>query len=239
MDGFFSGEMSPGWPHFWLLTVSVLGSVAVAWGIIREAEKVWSLTTLLVVGGVAVEAICTLLLFDFDEGISSKQRKTIEAQRDQIISLERQIAPRQLSPDDQKYFGSWLSSFKDKSVRVTSYMLDFEAAFFGQEIMQGLREGGITPVSSLLCDAPIGGIVVGVHVYGRDADLVNAILADLTALGVVNSPDRVPPSIMSCAHQGGGVWMGGPASGVMPPDDVDATRFVATKLPTPPTTTAP
>jgi hypothetical protein len=97
MGGFFSGEMSPGGPHFWLLTVSVLGSAAVAWGIIREAEKVWSLTTLLVVGGVAVEAICTLLLFDFDEGISSKQQKTIEAQRDQIISLERQIAPRQVT----------------------------------------------------------------------------------------------------------------------------------------------
>jgi hypothetical protein len=229
MGGFFSGEMSPGWPHFWLLTVSVLGSAAVAWGIIREAEKVWSLTTLLVVGGVAVEAICTLLLFDFDEGISSKQQKTIEAQRDQIISLERQIAPRRFSPDDQKYFGSWLSSFKGKSVRVTSYMLDFEAAWFGQEI--GLQAGGVVPVSSLFCDAPIGGIVVGVHVYGRDAKLVNAILADLTALGVVNSPDRVPPSIISCAHQGGGVWMGGPASGVMPPDDVDATIFVATKLP--------
>jgi hypothetical protein len=231
MGGFFSGEMSPGWPHFWLLTVSVLGSVAVAWGIIREAEKAWSLTTLLVVGGVAVEAICTLLLFGFDEGISSKQQKTIEAQRDQIISLERQIAPRRFSPDDQKYFGSWLSSFKGKSVRVTSYMLDFEAAWFGQEIIQGLQAGGIVPVSSLLCDAPIGGIVVGVHVYGHDANLVNAILADLTALGVVNSPERIPPSIVSCAHQGGGVWMGGPASGVMPPDDVDATIFVATKLP--------
>ena len=112
-------------------------------------------------------------------------------------------------------------------------MLDFEAAFFGQEIIQGLREGGIMPVSSLLCGAPIGAIVVGVHVCGRDTDLVNAILADLTALGVVNnSRDRVPPSIMSCTHQGGGVWMGGPASGIMPPDDVDATIFVATKLPT-------
>ena len=213
IGGFFSGEMSPGWPHFWLLTVSVLGSAAVAYGIIREAEKVWSITTLLVVGGVAVEAICTLLLFGFDEGISEKQQKIIEIQRGQIISLEAQIAPRRLSPNEQKYFGAWLSSFKGKSVRVTSYMLDFEAAFFGQEILQGLRAAGVTPISLLLCDAPIGGIVLGVHVYGRDAGLVNAILTDLSALGVVNSSDRVPPSIMSCAHQGGGVWMGGPASG--------------------------
>jgi hypothetical protein len=168
------------------------GSVAVAWGIIREAEKVWSLTTLLVVGGVAVEAICTLLLFGFDEGLSSKQQTTIEVQRDQIISLERQIAPCRFSPDDQKYFGSWLSSFKGRSVRVTSYMLDFEAAFFGQEIIQGLREGGIMPVSSLLCDAPIGAIVVGVHVCGRDTDLVNAILADLTALSTTRATARRP-----------------------------------------------
>lgn len=226
---FISGELEPFRWHAILLGVAVLGEVLVATGIILESWPPKSVRgwvgLIFVFVGVVISAIFTIALFVFDEGLSGAQQAT-------IASLDRQIAPRRLSLDEQKYFGHWLISHSGKSVRVTSYMLDFEAAFFGQEIIQGLREGGVTPVSSLLCDAPIGGIVVGVHVYGRDVNLVNAILADLAALGVASSPERVPPSIMSCAHQGGGAWMGGPASGVMPADDVDATIFVATKLPT-------
>jgi len=102
IGGFFSGEVAPGWPHFWLLTITVIGSAAVAWGIIREAERVWSLTTLLVVGGVSVEAICTLLLFGFDEGISGKQQSTINTQQLKIIALETELAPRTLTPSQQQ-----------------------------------------------------------------------------------------------------------------------------------------
>jgi hypothetical protein len=71
MSEFFSGSMEPSWPHAILLTAAISASFAVAAGIVLENPK-WSLANVLVVGGVAVEAACTLLLFGFDEGISSK-----------------------------------------------------------------------------------------------------------------------------------------------------------------------
>jgi hypothetical protein len=76
MSGFFSGSLDPFWPHAGLLTVAILASFAVAAGIVMENPK-WSLANALVVGGVAIEAACTLLLFGFDEGISASQQKTI------------------------------------------------------------------------------------------------------------------------------------------------------------------
>jgi hypothetical protein len=88
MSGFFSGAIDALWPHVILLTVAAVASFAVAAGIVLENPK-WSLANVLVVGGVAIEAICTFLLFGFDEGISN-------AQQSKIIALEQQIAPRKL-----------------------------------------------------------------------------------------------------------------------------------------------
>ena len=83
----------PFWPHFWLLFVSILASFAVAAGIILEANE-YSASThrvakWLVIGGVAIEAACTVSLFVFDERISGAQQSTILEQQSQIISLQK------------------------------------------------------------------------------------------------------------------------------------------------------
>ena len=91
MSGFFSGSFDPFWPHAILLTSAIVASFAVAIGIVLENPK-WSLANALVVGGVAIEAVCTLLLFGFDEGIST-------AQTDKIASLTQQLAPRTLTAE--------------------------------------------------------------------------------------------------------------------------------------------
>jgi hypothetical protein len=93
MSTFFSGSVDPFWPHVLLLTAAIIASFAVAIGIVLESPH-WSIANALVIGGVALEAVCTLLLFGFDEGISN-------AQQSKIIALERQIAPRSLSKDEQ------------------------------------------------------------------------------------------------------------------------------------------
>lgn len=90
---FDSGELAPGWPHFWLLSISVLASFAVGAGIIFERPKyppsVHRIAFWLVIGGIAIEALCTIFLFVFDEGISSAQKET-------IISLEKRLVPRKI-----------------------------------------------------------------------------------------------------------------------------------------------
>jgi hypothetical protein len=74
---FFSGSLNPAWPHAILLVTAIVASFSVAAGIVLENPK-WSLANVLVVGGVAIEAICTLLLFGFDEGMSQVQQRRIE-----------------------------------------------------------------------------------------------------------------------------------------------------------------
>jgi len=90
MRGFFSGTVEPFWPHAVLLTVAIAASFAVAAGIVLENPK-WSLANLLVIGGVAIEAACTLLLFGFDEGISGRQQASIVGQQISILLQQDSI----------------------------------------------------------------------------------------------------------------------------------------------------
>lgn len=99
ITAFFSGGIDSSIPQFALLSISLFGTGAVAWGIVREEENKWSLTTILVVGGVAIEALCTFLLFGYDEGISQRQQRIIDRQQKTIVSLETALAPRTIDPD--------------------------------------------------------------------------------------------------------------------------------------------
>jgi hypothetical protein len=94
LSAVLSGTAEPFWPHCVLISISVLASFAVAGGIIFESPKYSPAThrvaTWLVIGGVAVEALCMVSLFAFDEAISS-------AQQEKIIALETKLAPRTLS----------------------------------------------------------------------------------------------------------------------------------------------
>lgn len=107
MGAFFSGSLDPFWPHVMLLSVAIAASFAVAVGIVLENPK-WSLSNVLVVGGVAIEAVCTLLLFGFDEGISQSQQSKIiamearpwaKAQFDAIQEVKGQVTDVGVSPE--------------------------------------------------------------------------------------------------------------------------------------------
>jgi hypothetical protein len=92
---FGSGELSSGWPHFWLLFISVLASFAVGAGILLERPEYsayHSIAFWLVIIGIAIEACCTIFLFVFDEGISAAQRDPIAAQQGRIIELDGKTA---------------------------------------------------------------------------------------------------------------------------------------------------
>jgi hypothetical protein len=110
---FTSGGFEPFWPHFVLLSVSVFSSFAVAAGILLErprySETVHKVAKLLVAGGVAVVALCTIALFVFDEGISRLQQS-------EIIALEKSIASRPFSVDEAVKKSKELALFAGTSV---------------------------------------------------------------------------------------------------------------------------
>ncbi len=77
---FWSGGFEPFWPHVVLLTLSIVASFAVGIGIIFERPKyspaVHRVAFWLIVGGITIEAVCTIFLFVFDEGISGSLQKS-------------------------------------------------------------------------------------------------------------------------------------------------------------------
>jgi hypothetical protein len=187
INDFFSGSVSPGWPHFWLLAIALLGSAAVAWGIIKEAERIWSLTTLLVVGGVAVEAICTFLLFEFDEGISGKQQialntatDRLRSAREEIASLNAQIEPRDLSVEEASAIVAAVSRFAGREVAVQSYMGDTEGHRLLFRVSQILGSAGlrIRPGYWYPDTSPAMQFLLGMEVDApaNEADLAEALV---------------------------------------------------------------
>jgi hypothetical protein len=78
--------------HFVLISGSVLAGIAVGAGIIFESNEYSAsahrVEKWLVIGGVAIESICTVCLFVFDEGISRSQQTRIEAQQSKIATLD-------------------------------------------------------------------------------------------------------------------------------------------------------
>jgi hypothetical protein len=134
MSGFFSGSFDPSWPHAVLLTIAIVSSFAVAIGIVMESPH-WSIANVLVVGGVAIEAVCTILLFGFDEGISN-------AQQAKIISLEEQIAPRTLSKEQVSVFSKLRGKYP--AINVASEYGNLEASFFAFQIAAALGDSDIT-----------------------------------------------------------------------------------------------
>jgi hypothetical protein len=84
------------WPHAVLITGSVLAGIAVGAGIIFEgveySAKVHRVAKWLVIGGVAVESTCTVILFAIDEALATSQQA-------KIIALETEMAPRPWTKD--------------------------------------------------------------------------------------------------------------------------------------------
>jgi hypothetical protein len=127
LSAFFSGGVNPFWPQTLLLGASVLASFAVAAGIVIEAEKRWSLTTALVVGGVTVEALCTFLLFAFDEGISNAQ--------------QARIAPRSFTKEQYDAIQMVKGKVHAANVMVESAM---EPNLFSPMIVNALIQAGVS-----------------------------------------------------------------------------------------------
>jgi hypothetical protein len=94
-NAFVNGDLEPTSTHFWLLAGAIFGSLVVAAGIALEAN--WPLSRMkprelagitFVFFGVGIEALFTLALFMFDEGLSSSQQKAISAQQSRIAELD-------------------------------------------------------------------------------------------------------------------------------------------------------
>lgn len=151
---------------------------------------------------------------------AAKANKSAEGERLARVKLEQNLAPRRLVPGQQLAITVLLSqspSIRGKTVRLESYGLDAEAAVLAFQIKDGLRGFVNVDDSGLMTRASGGSIALGVHVTGRDSELVKTLLNVLGAANLMVSPDEPFPQ---------GSISFGTAIPAAPPD---ATVFVGVK----------
>jgi hypothetical protein len=207
-----------------LLSISVLSSIAVGVGIILERPKyspaVHKVAFWLVVVGIGFEAVCTIFLFVFDEGISN-------AQQDKIITLEtkleqtgdfalRQAMDRWLSFDwgactkliDEKRATNvevvWVKSSSDARMLADT----ITHCLMGVDGWSQTKPSSVAPIDSMPDEANSSGVTVmgktgGLWQLNNTAAPADFIMKALAAGmekvpgGIRFSPDRsLPPDLV-------------------------------------------
>src|SRR5579872_3004633 len=123
--------MSEFWMHALLLGGDVLATVVVGWGILWEAPEQpphrHRVAKWLVIWGIAVETVCSISLFRYDEGISQKQQAT-------IIALETRLAARSLSEQQISEIATQVTPFAHQQFSVVTYPSNPEADHIAEQI---------------------------------------------------------------------------------------------------------
>ena len=134
--------------HAYLIIFCVFATYVCVRGIRWESRgplSVHSVAGKLVIWGVAIEAICTIALFVFDEVISFSQKEHIGAQqviiRDQnekIIALERRLAPRVISDAQKDEMTAKLKRFAGTEFDAATGMHDNEQTWLLSSLLEVL-----------------------------------------------------------------------------------------------------
>ena len=139
-----------------------------------------------VAGGVIAE-----LFSDGAIWISSDALQTISD--GEILELNEQIAPRRLDPTQRAAIAKKLASFAGKQVAISSYMLDIDGAVLAAQIVQSLKPWIFVDEARLASVAGgAGSIQLGVHVTGKDAAFVKALLDAIGEYQKVSDQDPFP-----------------------------------------------
>jgi hypothetical protein len=152
-NAFQEGQLEPSSTHFWLLGGAIIGSLIVAAGIMLEAN--WPLSRMkfrgmvgvtFVLFGVCVEALFTIAIFVFDEGISRSQQTTISKQQETIIGLG--VAQQSLTEEENKTRLA-ASVANERAARLTAENLAFEKILEPRRISFDTRRENFVNIANL------------------------------------------------------------------------------------------
>ncbi len=126
-------------PHLWLILAAVIGGLLVGIGIIWEAWRdghLWALPTACVFFGVIMEAAATRILFQFDEGISLKQKSDLSVEQRRTACIEQAAAWRFLKPEEAKILHDEFAKLPHHNVQLWYIMFDPESLTFGGQFQR-------------------------------------------------------------------------------------------------------
>jgi hypothetical protein len=183
----------------WIRVTLAVLIVACNWGVWRgvaleESLIPWEKETgkRLLIRSLALEFFFALLLVLADTAGSIHQKS-------EIAALNAEIAPRRLQPSQQEVIGKDLASFAGKSVFLASYVLDVEGAVLLFQIKEALEKVPlVVNPKGILSVAGEGGLVqLGIHITGKDQQLVKALLAIIGQYQTVSPDEPFPRGFIS------------------------------------------
>lgn len=119
-----------------------------------------------------------------------------EELRKSNLALEAIIAPRSLSPDQQRQLVDALKRFSKHIVVIESYSLDAEAIMLSTQIGAILEKAGITVIDARASKVTAGGgFEVGVNVRGENLDFVKTFVNGLVGCKLQASDNPAPLAV--------------------------------------------
>jgi hypothetical protein len=128
------------------------------------------------------------------KGEAARANEATETLRAANLALEAKIAPRRLTPEQQKALSASLEPFRGRKIRVESYSLDAEGEILAAQIRDAL--GRIFTIDDWVgAERGSNGFAKGVNVTGTDGPLVTKLAESLEAVGLseVSTVPLPPP----------------------------------------------
>lgn len=185
-------------------------------------DRWFSIANTIYIGAVAVGAVSTIAIYQISQVISvrdgvekealhrqvetaksdaanaNEHAKSLEKDTAQLrannLALEKEIAPRRLTQEYKEELIKIFVANDGKSIALSSYAMDLEAAALGEQFMQVGKWTNFPIEDRRMSVSSMGHIMWGISVTGSDAGFVSALIKclNLAGLSAVNQPP--PPS---------------------------------------------
>ena len=84
--------------------------------------------------GVVIEALCTVSLFIFDEGISRAQQSKIIALETQLLEVSQRTADRDITPYEMNTLSKKLALFPGQPAKIVVFPVNFESVAIAMKV---------------------------------------------------------------------------------------------------------
>ena len=157
----------------------------------------------LVVVGLSGELVFQTWIGHADSVLRDQSERQVAALTTANLVLEKAIAPRELTSEQQKAFVNALAGFDGAKISLVSYSLDAESARFGQQLLDAFNAAHLVIDDERMSEFAMGNIAFGVHVTGVNKELVDRLVLAFRQAALDVTTEPVPSPIIS--HGGSGI----------------------------------
>ena len=114
-----------------------------------------------------------------------------EQLRAENLLFEKQLAPRRLTPEQQKSLTAFLARYPGRSIHISSYMRDVEGSVFGGQLLQSVAAAELGADDKRMFVETFASVTTGLAITGTEEAMVRAATELFLSFGfapVTNTP---------------------------------------------------